>query len=129
MYYLPRNIYRFTYSNINKNDKLVYDYIVIHMHYDRYALHTYHFSVFMYNHIRRWNRPKFFRHDKHLLRVYPFLNVLLVIAMRTLSPTRNDCVGYLGTGMLCMSLRSSSSSSVVTYDGDICIVRCLPFLY
>ena len=43
----------------------------------------------------------------------------MVIAMRKLSPTWNDWLGSLGTGMLCSSL------SVVTSEVDICIVRCL----
>ena len=49
--------------------------------------------------------------------------------MRTLSPTRKDCLGSLETGMLSMSLKISSSSLVVTSGGDICIVRCLLLLY
>ena len=57
------------------------------------------------------------------------LNGLLVIAMRKLSPTRNYCLGPLGTGMMCMSLRISSSSSLVTSDGGIRIVWCLLLLY
>ena len=79
-----------------------------------------------------WNRTKLFdttnNYSEHWP-VYPFLNGLLVIAIRTRSPPRKDCLGSLGTGILCMSLRRLSSSSVITSDGDICIVRCLLLLY